>query len=195
MITVDIKNSIIKISKNTNIDKNNNYNNNNNSKIINKTKINYNKNYINLKEKDLKAGNINDNKIILDNTRRTEQKSPINNKNIESNIKTYKCKPKKIDTYFFNYLPSSFKLNKKNKKSKKINIIALNNLCIKTFKEDFPIKIKDSKKNNINNNLKPQISARITLFNAEKPENERYYLVNFFYSENIKNSIKTENEI
>jgi hypothetical protein len=68
------------------------------------------------------------------------------------------------------------------------------NINYKSFEEDFPLKIRCYKRYKLNKNLKPQISVRITLFNVLKPERERYFVVNYFYSENIRNPIITEND-
>ena len=60
-------------------------------------------------------------------------------------------------------------------------------MIFKTFKEDFPIKIKYNRNYFLNKKLKPQIAFRMTLFRRTKIEFERYYLVNVFCSENIRN--------
>ena len=82
------------------------------------------------------------------------------------------------------YRPS---IKRKIKKIKKVfsmkNIIQLNNINNKSYEEDFII--KDNK--NKNYNYKPQISVRLTLFNDKNHFNEKYFLVNYFFSENIKN--------
>ena len=108
----------------------------------------------------------------------------------------YKYKVNRINTYFFNYLPKAEK--KKNKKNKKFvinkKLLTLMNIKYKSFEEDFPLKIRCYKRYKLNKNLKPQISVRITLFNVLKPERERYFVVNYFYSENIRNPIITEND-
>ena len=87
------------------------------------------------------------------------------------------------------------KIREEKIKNKKFNsnkkLLALKNLNSKTFEEDFPLKIKSYKRYKI---LKPQISVRMTLFNIAKPERERYYFVNFFYSENIRNPILVESD-
>ena len=63
-------------------------------------------------------------------------------------------------------------------------------MIFKTFKEDFPIKIKYNRNYFLNKKLKPQIALRMTLFKQTKIEFERYYLVNVFCSENIRNRDK-----
>ena len=69
---------------------------------------------------------------------------------------------------------------------KKENKLILKNLNCKTFEEDFPIKIKYNRNYRINKKLKPQISLRLTLFKISTPEIERFFIVNFFYSENLR---------
>ena len=66
------------------------------------------------------------------------------------------------------------------------NKLILKNLNYKAFEEDFPIKIKYNRNYRINKKLKPQISLRLTLFKVSKPEIERFFLINFFYSENLR---------
>ena len=76
------------------------------------------------------------------------------------------------------------------KKIKKVfskkNIIQLNNISNKVYEEDFIVKVKKDKI------LKPQISVRLTLFSNNNEANENYFLVNLFYSENIKNKLDYE---
>ena len=76
--------------------------------------------------------------------------------------------------------------HKRKKKLNKENKLLLQNLNSKIFEEDFPIKIKYNRIYRINRQLKPQIALRLTLFKLEKEENERYFFVNIFYSENIR---------
>lgn len=64
-------------------------------------------------------------------------------------------------------------------------MIQLMNIGNKSFQEDFPFKY-NSYMSKINKILKPQIAFRTSLFAKKKPEKEKYYIVNFFYSENIK---------
>ena len=77
--------------------------------------------------------------------------------------------------------------NREIKKIKKIfskkNLIQLNNMNNKVYEEDFNIRDNKSKYNI----LKPQISVRLTLFSNKNHFHDKYYFVNFFYSENIKN--------
>ncbi len=95
-----------------------------------------------------------------------------------------------INNNCFSYLTSpkdklnlniKIKKNKKRFKSKK-NFIQLMNINNKTYQEDFQLK----ENSNINSILKPQIYIRITLFGIKEQENEKYYLVNTFCSENIR---------
>ena len=97
----------------------------------------------------------------------------------------------KLNSYFFSYIPKTKKemtklRHKRKKKLNKENKLLLQNLNSKIFEEDFPIKIKYNRIYRINRQLKPQIALRLTLFKLEKEENERYFFVNIFYSENIR---------
>lgn len=106
-----------------------------------------------------------------------------------------KSKPihiKKSSTNYISYIPlakdkklSIKKVKKKKRKYSKQNIIQLMNIGNKSFEEDFPFKY-NSYMSKINKILKPQIAFRTSLFAYKKPEKEKYYIVNFFYSENIK---------
>jgi hypothetical protein len=170
-----------------------------NNSIFNKTNPNYNcieKKGYNIK----KFGNV---KIIIDNNHKMKEirnKRKINYINPIKKIHKYKFS--KTNSYSFNYCPSSLKednKNKKNKKKKKAfnckeKLMTLRNLNNKTFEEDFPLKKKSYQRYKYNKYLKPQIAFRITLFNVIKPEKKRYYFVNFFYSENIKNPILIESD-
>ena len=66
------------------------------------------------------------------------------------------------------------------------NKLTLKNLDCKTFQEDFPIKMKYNRNYRINKKLKPQISLRLSLFKISKAETERYFFVNYFYSDNLR---------
>ena len=134
-------------------------------------------------------------KLINNNGKNAEYKENIivlNRKKIVSHIPSRKIDPKKIsknkiNSNHFSFLPS-VKDNKNKKKKKffdKKNIIQLNNINNKVYAEDFPLKEND-KITNLNTILKPQISVRIALLGNKEPENEKYFLVNFFYSENIR---------
>ena len=87
------------------------------------------------------------------------------------------------------YRPSN---KRKIKKIKKVfsmkNIIQLNNINNKSYEEDFIIKENKNKYYN----YKPQISVRLTLFKDKNHFNEKYFLVNYFFSENIKNKPDSE---
>ena len=69
----------------------------------------------------------------------------------------------------------------------KENNILLQNLNSKIFEEDFPIKTNYGRNYRKNKQLKPQSALRLTLFKLDKEENERYFFVNIFYSENLRN--------
>jgi hypothetical protein len=90
--------------------------------------------------------------------------------------------------------PNTYRASSKRekKKIKKVfsmkNIIQLNNINNKSYAEDFIIKGNENKKYN----YKPQISVRLTLFKDKIRLDENYFLVNFFYSENLKNNPDSE---
>ena len=179
-----------------------------NSDIINNVKTNNEKNNkINAKNffnKDkIKIGNLqlkkqekNNNLIKIKNDYKIKDLSNKGkNTRIESFIRRYKYNFNKINSNSFNYFP---KKSEEKIKSKKFNsnkkLLTLKNLNHKTFEEDFPLKVKSYKRYKLNKNLKPQISVRITLFSTTKPERERYFYVNFFYSENIRNPVIVESD-
>ena len=127
-----------------------------------------------------------------------------------SQSKIYKFRISDIISYNLSYIPgpkedknnnNNNKIKGKNKK--KINIF-LKNLNCKLYEEDlkpdmennkYKFKYKVKKIGRRNGNLKPQIGVRITLFNVVQPERKRYYYMNFFYSENLRNhSLSKENE-
>lgn len=99
-----------------------------------------------------------------------------------------KLRINKINSNHFSFLPSKISSNPKKMKKcfNQKNIIQLNTIINKIYKEDFLFKEKDENKNNSKQNLKPQISVRIVLFGNKEPEKEKYFLVNIFYSENIR---------
>lgn len=123
--------------------------------------------------------------------------------------KIYKFRTSDIISYNLSYIPGPKEDKNKNNKikgnnKKKINIL-LKNLNYKTYEEDlksdiqnnkYKYKYKVKKIGRRNGNLKQQIGVRITLFNAVQPERKRYYYMNFFYSENLRNqnSLNNENE-
>ena len=90
--------------------------------------------------------------------------------------------------------PNTYRASSKRekKKIKKVfsmkNIIQLNNINNKSYAEDFIIKGNKNKKYN----YKPQISVRLTLFKDKIHLDENYFLINFFYSENLKNNPDSE---
>ena len=196
---------IVKDSKNNIIPKENRKL---NSDILRNVKINNEKNYkINDKfifNKDkIKIGNLqikklekNDNLIKIKNDYKISKNiNKRKNACIESFRRRYIYNLNKINSNSFNYIPKIKEEKIKNKKFiTKKNLLALKNLNYKTFEEDFPLKIKSYKRYKLNKNLKPQISVRITLFNIDKPERKRYFFVNFFYSENIRNPILIESD-
>ena len=146
-----------------------------------------------LKKFEKKAIKGNENKIGLTN------KNIDSRKNSETVLKSDKpnlSSIRLIDSNCFSYFPVSKnnKLNNKKsdkniKKNKKLynkkNIIQLSNINKKTYEEDFPLNINNNLKL-INNLLKPQISFRISLFGNKQPEYEKYFLVNTFFSPNMR---------
>ena len=162
-----------------------NYNINNNIKLIIKSK---NIKYIPKGNKII----INKNKINLKNIASTKFNKNTKRCELTAN-KINKYKLNIINSYFFSYLPKSkIEENKtkiKKKKKKKINNenkLLLKNLNCKTFSEDFPIKVKYNRNYRTNKTLKPQISFRLTLFKQTKEEEERYFIINSFFSDNLK---------
>lgn len=182
-----INNKIIKIEKKNIKSTNDNKNKSSKSKILVKKNV-----IINEKNK-----NSNGYAIKLKN-KKPNYKRPLN-----SIIYLDTRKPmelKKINSSNFTYFPISKKSNLSSKKYKKIkrlsgdkNIVQLSNINVKTYEEDFPL---NAKKNIIDEkNLKPQISFRIALFGKKEQEYEKYFLVNVFHSENIKERlVETESE-
>ena len=127
-----------------------------------------------------------------------------------SQSKIYKFRTSDIISYNLSYIPGPKEDKNKNnnnkikgKNKKKINIF-LKNLNCKLYEEDlkpdmennkYKFKYKVKKIGRRNGNLKPQIGVRITLFNVVQPERKRYYYMNFFYSENLRNHcLSKENE-
>lgn len=105
-------------------------------------------------------------------------------------IDTYK--PIKINKIIncnvFSYFPKTNENINNKKYFDKKNLIQLLNINNKTYEEDFPLNAMNNTNNinYLNKNLKSQISARLALFGNKKQEKEKYYLVNVFYSENIR---------
>jgi len=136
--------------------------------------------------------------IIINNNFLKKTKKKVNCKKTSISsiyIENSKFKPiqfEKSSTSYISYVSSAKekKLNikevkKKRRKYNRQNLIQLMNIGNKSFEEDFPFKY-NSYMNKINKILKPQIAFRTSLFANKEPEKEKYYIVNFFYSENIK---------
>ena len=149
---------------------------NSNNEIVNSNENKQNNNNTYIIEQNQKTGN----------TQKWSGPSPCieRKKPVQENIINYS---------YFSYLAptknNKICNNKCTKKSKKKfnnhkNLIRLKNINNKTYEEDF--KLKDYN-NNLNTILKPQISVRIVIFGNKEPDNEKYYLVNMFCSENIRN--------
>ena len=162
----------------------------NNNSLKKNEKIIFNKDKIKLGNIQIKKQEKNNNLIKLRND--YKRKNP----HFETFLKSNKYKVNKINAYSFNFLPKP-KEEKKKKNKKFISnkkLLLLKNINYKTFEEDFPLKdiksYKRYKRYKLNKNLKPQIAVRIILFNVEKPEKERYFFVNFYYSENLRNIIQ-----
>ena len=196
-------NSILSNKENLNIkNENNNY--------INKGR--YHKNIINnfnevelkVKKDKIQLGNNNkNNKLINDNNAKVYN-NYINERSIQrinlrknssallNQKKSRKNKIEKINLDCFSYISFSNekkssikKLRKSKKKYSKLSTIQLSNIKDKIYDEDFPIKLNKYK----GKVLKPQISLRLSLFGIKKPERNKYYIVNLFYSENLRNKI------
>ena len=191
--------------------------NNNINLIINSNSVKYIKNILNNSSNDKnnnlnKITNINEFSIKKYNNNinfkkinkiaeipRSSRKNniPYDNKRYKINTRIIKYKLNQINSNFFSYFPSlqqeKFKKIKKMKNSNE-NKLLLKNLDCKTYEEDFPLKIKYSRIYYKNKNLKPQRAFKFTLFKIIKPEIERYFIVNFFYSENIRNYNNDKNK-
>ena len=173
-----------------------------------KIKLNMDKNKLNALQNIKKIEKIYDknNKIIIKNNfiKKTSnsvmdqptKKAKCRQTSISSiYLEKSKSKPihyKKSGTNCITYVPlakdkklSIKKVKKKKRKYSRQNMIQLLNIGNKSFEEDFPFKY-NSYMRQINKILKPQIAFRTSLFANKKPEKEKYYIVNFFYSENIK---------
>ena len=162
---------------------------NNESKIlkINDDDINF-KNLNNINKKKYKKIKINENNLTNINLNQKSKKLNILNKK-EKQISINKSK-----SIIFSFIPkpnnyknlSKSKLKKIKKVFSKKNLIQLNNINNKFYQEDIIIK------ENNNDILKPQISVRLTLFSSKAENKEKYFYVNVFYSENIKNNPECE---
>ncbi len=165
-----------------------------NEKDLNKTQINnmkeninnnisniYNSNNHNISQKLL---NKEKNNLLEEDIKDINKNNNIKEENKENNFKekqkliSIKSKPN-----VFSILSKSKSKGKIKKIFSKKNIIQLNNINNRAYEEDFKI---------INNNqkiiFKPQISVRLTLFGNKTQEKKKYFFVNVFYSENIKNT-------
>ena len=132
------------------------------------------------------------NKNIYKKISQSTKASKENNFNGEEKIKKISINKSKSNIFSFIQKPNLYmrKTKQEIKKIKKVfskkNIIQLNNISNKVYEEDFIVKVKKDKI------LKPQISVRLTLFSNNNEANENYFLVNLFYSENIKNKLDYE---
>ena len=165
--------------------------------------INFNEAEYKVKKDKIQLGmNDKNNKLIKDNIKVNNNfinegsKPRINlrkNSSMLLNSKKYKknrIEKIKIDCFLYIFFSkekkiSIKKLKKSKKKYSKLNTIQLFNIQEKIYDEDFPIKLKKNK----GKVLKPQISLRLSLFGIKKPERNKYYIVNLFYSENLRNKI------
>ena len=154
-----------------------------------------------------KKMNTNSNKINLQNIKNInkiqcskiiEDENNFKNKNLNQKVikstnlkeKINKISINKSKSNIFAFIPKpnnckNTNLNK-SKKIKKVfskkNLIQLNNINNKFYQEDIEIK------ENQDNIYKPQISVRLTLFSNKVEKKGKYFYVNVFYSENIKNN-------
>lgn len=131
----------------------------------------------------------NNSKIHYEKNKKEKNRGYSISSHYIDNVKSVETK-KIIRNYFsFFAISKSNQLNTKKKIKKgysQKNLIQLMNINKKTYEEDFPIEEKNII-NNLNKILRPQISFRIALFAKKEPENEKYFLVNKFCSENIRN--------
>ena len=135
--------------------------------------------------------NKNNNNHFIDNNINMNSKGPSLSKLYSKYLNSVDAL--KINSNYFTYSAMTNNNNilksKNNKKYKKFsckkNFMLLQNINNKTFEEDFFFKKKDNK-NNFNNKLIPQISFRIALLAIKKPEIKKYFTVNKFYSQNIR---------
>ena len=146
------------------------YNTKNNSKIRSETINNMNKT-LNINEDNISFKNIN-------NINKSKYKQIKINENNLANINLNQ-KSKKLNI-------SKGKLKKIKKIFSKKNLIQLNNINNKFYQEDIIIK------DNNDDILKPQISVRLTLFSSKEEKKGKYFYINVFYSENIKNNPEFE---
>ena len=125
------------------------------------------------------------NEYIIDlRAKKINTRRPSGSSSYRDNYKPIKVN-KIIKSNLFSYFPKTNE-NKNNKKHlNKKNLIQLLNINHKAYEEDFPLNAKKNK-NYLNKNLKSQIAFRIVLFATKKPENKKYYLLNKYYSENIR---------
>ena len=154
-----------------------------------------------------KKMNTNSNKINLQNIKNInkiqcskiiEDENNFKNKNLNQKVikstnlneKINKISINKSKSNIFAFIPKPNNCKNTNlNKSKKImkvfskkNLIQLNNINNKFYQEDIEIK------ENQDNIYKPQISVRLTLFSNKVEKKGKYFYVNVFYSENIKNN-------
>ena len=131
------------------------------------------------------------NKIIEDENNfknKNLNQKVIKSTNLKEKINKISINKSKSNIFAFIPKPNNCKntnLNK-SKKIKKVfskkNLIQLNNINNKFYQEDIEIK------ENQDNIYKPQISVRLTLFSNRVEKKGKYFYVNVFYSENIKNN-------
>lgn len=141
-----------------------------NKKITNTNEDNSNSNNYNEYIVDLKAKKKNNRGL-----------GPIPYPSNYNSIKTNKI----VNCNIFSYFPNTnANINKKKHFDNK-NLIQLFNINYKSYEEDFPLNAKNNI-NYVNKILKSQIAVRLALFGTKKQENEQYYFVNKFYSQNIR---------
>ena len=162
-------------------------NNMNKTLNINEDNISF-KNINNINKSKYKQIKINENNLANINLNQKSKKLNILNEN-EKQISINKSKS---NIFSFIPKPNNYKnvTKGKLKKIKKIfskkNLIQLNNINNKFYQEDIIIK------DNNDDILKPQISVRLTLFSSKEEKKGKYFYINVFYSENIKNNPEFE---
>ena len=177
--------------------------------IKKKCKISKKKDKEKLKEKD---NDIDKNKRLIEEARKqrsrtkTKSKAKKHSEKVKylDKLKTFKYSETNYNIFYDSSTNYSNNIDYKYKKyalkatrshSKKKKNINLFNLNVKTFEEDFKINV-----NNINEkyqNLKPQLSVRITLSkknNVNVVGILRYFKVNYFCSENLRNKYDIDSE-
>ena len=162
---------------------------NNESKVMNMNNDNISVvNLNNINKSKYKSLKVNHNNLTNINLNQKTKKINILNKK-EKKISINKSKS---NIFSFIPKPNNYKntFKGKSKKIKKVfskkNLIQLNNINNKFYQEDI------INKENNEDILKPQISVRLTLFSSKAEKKGKYFYVNIFYSENIRNNPESD---